>query len=465
MTEARQSSVSNQLISRKKLLQLVRSQLQLLLESGNLEGAKAILIPVQVADIAEAIEGLPEAMQAIAFRLLSKDEAIEVYEYLSPQVQQALLEDFQRQDVLDIIDKMSPDDRARLFEELPAKVVHRLLAHMSREQKEATALLLGYKPNTAGRIMTTEYISLKEGWTIDRAFRYIRHLEPASETIYVLYITDPVDRLTGSLTLRELVTSQPEQLIGDMMNPNVICVSTDTEQKEVARVLQRYDLLAIPVVDTENRLVGIVTVDDVIDILEAETTKNIHTLVGVNAEEQKYFRLPVQSVVSRRAFWLIVVLLTNALTSIVMKGQQELLEKFVGLVAFIPLLIDTGGDIGSQSSTVVIRGLHTETIRSHGFLWVVTREAIAGVLLGLVLGLAVIVWAYFLEGDWIIAIIVGISLLIISVLSTVAGAALPFIFSFLRLDPALMSAPFITTIADVLGVIIYLSVAKLILYF
>jgi magnesium transporter len=141
------------------------------------------------------------------------------------------------------------------------------------------------------------------------------------------------------------------------------------------------------------------------------------------------------------------------------------LEKFVGLVAFIPLLIDTGGDIGSQSSTVVIRGLHTETIRSHGFLWVVTREAIAGVLLGLVLGLAVVVWAYFLEGDWIIAIIVGISLLIISVLSTVAGAALPFIFSFLRLDPALMSAPFITTIADVLGVIIYLSVAKLILYF
>jgi magnesium transporter len=465
LSEARPPVIADRVNPRQELRQLVRSQLRLLLEQKNWEGAKAILVPVQPTDIAEAIEGLPEAMQALAFRLLSKNEAIAVYEQLNPSIQQILLKDFSRDDVRAIIDKMSPDDRARLFDELPAKVVRNLLAQLSPSQREATALLLGYQANTAGRIMTPEYISLKEGWTVDRAFQHIRHLAPTTETIYSLYVTDAGHRLRGHLSLRNLVTASSEQTIGEIVTPHVICVHTDTHQEEVARLLQRYDFLALPVVDAENRLVGIITVDDVIDILEAETTKDIHTHSGVQSGDNHYFHSSLLTVVRRRAFWLIVVFLTTTLASWIVKAQEQLLEQVIVLVAFIPLLIDTGGDVGCQSSTVVIRGLNTQTIRDRGIFWIIKREAIVGLLLGSILGLSSVVWAYLLQGNFLIALVVGISLLLISILSSALGAALPFLFSFLGLDPALMAAPFITTIADVLGVLVYFYVARLILLF
>lgn len=262
--------------SREELQDLVRSQLQALLEQENFQGAKTLLVPVQPADIAEAIEELPETMQALAFRLLSKDEAIAVYEYLNPKVQQALLEEFKRQDVLEIVDRMSPDDRVRLFDELPAKVVRRLLQQLSPEERDATTLLLGYKPNTAGRIVTPEYVALKENLTVAQALERIRNQAGASETIYYLYVTDEARRLTGTLSLRDLVTAQPEQTIGSIMTRDVVFVYTDTDQEEVARTIQRYDFVAIPVVDTEQRLVGIITSDDAIDILEQETTEDIY---------------------------------------------------------------------------------------------------------------------------------------------------------------------------------------------
>jgi magnesium transporter len=254
--------------SRNELRQLVCSQLQLLLEQDNLEGAKSLLIPVQPVDIAEAIEGLPESMQAIAFRLLAKDEAIEVYEHLDSAVQQALIQKFKHQEVLDVVDKMSPDDRAKLFDELPAKIVRRLLSQLSIGERQATALLLGYEEDTAGRIMTPEYISLKETLTITETLERIRSLARTSEIIYYLYVTDAFRHLTGIVSLRDLVISSAEKTLGEIMTRDVVCVHTDTDQEEVARTIQRYDLLALPVVDREQRLVGVVTVDDVIDILE-----------------------------------------------------------------------------------------------------------------------------------------------------------------------------------------------------
>ena len=463
MNDNNNLSVSKQSISRRELQKLVQTQLKMLLEVNNLEGAKTVLVPVLPVDIADAIEGLPKAMQAIAFRLLSKDEAIEVYEHLEPKVQQLLIEDFKRQDVLDIMDKMSPDDRAKLFEELPAKVVRRLLAQLSHEERENTALLLGYKPNTAGRIMTPEYISLKEGWTVDRALERTRRLAPTTETIYSLYVTDAVHRLSGYVSLRNLVIAKPEQTIGEIMDRNLVCVHTDTDREEAARLLQRYDFLAIPVVDAEKRLVGIITVDDAIDILHEETSEDIHTHGGVQSGGDRYFHSPFYIIIRRRALWLIVVFIISCLASVIIQAQEKVLEQAIILAVFIPLLMDTGGDVGSQSSTVVIRGLNTREIDSHKALWAIRREAIAGALLGLMLGVVAIVWSYFLQGDLLIALVVGITLLVISVLSTIVGTALPFLFSFLGLDPALMSAPFITTIADVLGVLVYFYIAKLIL--
>ncbi len=422
-----------------------------------------MLVPVQAPDIAEAIEGLPETLQVIAFRLLPKDEAIEVYEYLDPSVQQALIEEFKRQEVLDIVDKMSPDDRVRLFDELPAKVVSRLLEQLSPIERQSTALLLGYEPGTAGRIMTPEYISLKESFTAFQALERIRSLAKYTETVYYLYVTDAARCLTGTLSLRELVVAQPQQAIGEIMTRDALFVQTDTDQEEVARLIQRYDFLAVPVVDTEQRLVGIVTVDDVIDILEQETTEDIYALGGVQADGDNYFQTNLLTVARRRVVWLLVLLLTNTVTGTIIKAQEELLQQVVTLAAFIPLLTGTGGNVGAQSSTVVIRGLNTEDIRLKEALRIIRREAIAGLLLGLILGTITIVWAYFLQGNFLVALAVGVSLVAIALLASVSGSALPFLFRYLKLDPALMSAPFITTAVDVVGVLIYFNLARLIL--
>jgi len=441
----------------------VRAQLQTLLEQSNLQGAKALLVPVQPADIAEAIEELPNTMQAIAFRLLSKDEAIEVYEYLDSSVQQTLIEDFRRQDVQDIVGQMSPDDRARLFDELPAKVVTRLLAQLSPEDREATALLLGYQPGTAGRIMTPEYVALKETWTVMRTLEEIRKLADISETIYYLYVTDRARRLVGIVSLRALVTAQPDQIISDVMVRDVVHVQTDTDQEEVANLIQRYDFLAVPVVDTEQRLVGIITVDDVLDVVQQETTEDIYQLGGVQSGMESYFETNLLTVARRRVVWLFVLLITNTATSAVISSQEDVLQQVVALAAFIPLLIGTGGNVGAQSSTVVIRGLNTNEIGIKEALNVIRREAIAGAFLGIMLGVVVTVWAFVLQGNLAVAIAVGSSLIAISVLASFAGSALPFLFRKLGFDPALMSAPFITTFVDVLGVLIYLNLARLIL--
>ncbi|MBN4006694.1 magnesium transporter [Nostoc sp. LPT] len=463
MTETNNLNSTIQNLSRRELRDLVRTQLQMLLEAGDLQGAKSILVPVQPADIAEAIEGLPEAMHALAFRLLSKDEAIEVYEYLDYSVQERLIEELKSQEVCDIVDQMSPDDRARLFDELPAKVVNRLLEQLSPAERQATAQLLGYEADTAGRIMTLELISLKENLTVSQALERIRNLANASEMIYYLYVMDAARRLTGIVSLRELVTSQPEQIIGEIMTRDVVFVYTDTDQEEVTRLIQRYDFLALPVVDREQLLVGIVTVDDVIDILQQETTEDIYALGGVQSGGDNYFQMNLLEIARKRVVWLLVLLITNTVTGTIIKSQEDLLAKVVTLTAFIPLLTGTGGNVGAQSSTVVIRGMNTDEIRSLGVLQVIGREAIAGALLGGMLGTIATVWAYFLQGRLEVAIAVGTSLVAISILASISGSALPFLFRYLRLDPALMSAPFITTAVDVVGVLIYFNLARVIL--
>ncbi|MEL6160610.1 MAG: magnesium transporter [Cyanobacteria bacterium J06554_11] len=458
-----ETTSKSQTVSRQELRELVRSQLQALLEQENFRGAKALLVPVQPADIAEAIEGLPETMQAIAFRLLSKNEAIEVYENLDSSVQQSLIEEFKRQDLIDIVDKMSPDDRARLFDELPAKVVRRLLEQLSLQERQATALLLGYEAQTAGRIMTPEYVALKENWTVERALNHIRAQAELSETVYYLFVTNFARQLTGILSLRQLVIGRAEQTIGEIMTREVVSAQTSDDQEEVARMIQRYDFLAVPVVDTEDRLVGIITVDDVIDILEEEATEDIYTLGGVQSGGDNYFQSNLLDVARKRVVWLSVLLITNTVTAAVIRSQQDILQTFVVLAAFIPLLIGTGGNVGAQSSTVVIRGLNTDELKIKDAIQVIRREATAGAFLGLMLGIVVTGWAYFLQGDLPVATIVGASLVGISVLASSAGAGLPFLFQSLGLDPALMSAPFITTIVDVLGVLIYLNLARAIL--
>jgi magnesium transporter len=439
---------------------VVTQQLEVLLEAGNYDGAKLLLRPVQEVDAAEAIGNLPRTLQALAFRLLPKDEAIAVYEYLPVDVQQTLLERLRSGEVLELVEAMSPDDRVRLFDELPAKVVRRLQAELSPAERRVTAQLLGYEPETAGRLMTTEFIDLKEFHTAEQALEIVRRRSGSTETIYSLYVTDGSRRLTGILSLRDLVVAEPEARIGEVMTREVISVSTDTDQEEVARAIQRYDFLAIPVVDREQRLVGIVTVDDVIDVIQQEATRDLYAAGAVQAgDEDDYFRSNLFAIARRRVVWLLVLLVANSGTSAVIASQESVLERLVLLAAFIPLLIGTGGNVGAQSSTVVIRGLSTQRIHQLGLGKAVGREALAGALLGLLLALVVLPWAW-LSGGPLVAGAVAASLLAISTLAATAGASLPLLFDRFHLDPALMSAPFITTIVDVAGVFIYLQTAS-----
>jgi magnesium transporter len=441
----------------------VAQQLEAMLSAGNYDGVKLLLSPVQPVDIAQAIGTLPMILQALAFRLLNKNEAIEVYEYLDPSVQQNLLDRLRSNEVLDLVEEMSPDDRVRLFDELPAKVVRRLLAELSPEERRVTAQLLGYESETAGRLMTTEFIDLKEFLSVSQALKLVRQRATFSETIYSLYVTDKERHLTGILSLRDLVVADPESLIGEVMTREVVNVRTDTDQEEVARAIQRYDFLALPVVDLEKRLVGIVTVDDVIDVIEQEATRDIYAAGAVQAgDEDDYFQSNLFVVARRRIVWLAVLVLANGLTTQVIAMNDEVLKQVVLLTAFIPLLIGAGGNVGAQSSTVVIRGLSTQRIQRLGLFRAIAKEALAGALLGVLMAVFVVPFAWW-QGQGqgpLVATAVGISLIAITTLAATAGASLPLLFDRMRLDPALMSAPFITTATDVAGVLIYLKTAS-----
>jgi len=446
-----------------ELRKVVGSQLQILIDQNNLEGAKSLLIPVKSVDIAEAIYGLPPSRRLVTFRLLPKDRAVEVYEYCSPEVQESLIQEFQDQEILNIVDGMSPDDRAGLFDELPPQLVKRVLTQLTPEERQATALLLGYPPETAGRLMTLEYIALEDGLTTALATERVRELSREREVSYYVYAVDADQTLTGVLSLRDLLLADPEQTISEVMDQHVIFAQTSTDQEEVARLIQRYDLLALPVVNQERKLVGVVTVDDAIDILQTETTEDIYTMGAVQTEGDDYFQSSLLSITRKRLPWLSVLLITNILTIFVMSNFEEILDEVVALAFFTPLLIDTGGNIGAQSSTVVIRGLGTEDLKHKKKGWVIFRESLAGGLLGLMLGIAVIVLAFLFVGQLQIGLTVGISLLCISLIAATTGAALPFLFHSFGFDPALMSAPFITTVVDILGIIIYLSIATVLL--
>ena len=443
------------------LADVVTRQLEAMLAVGNYDAVKMLLEPVQPVDIAEAIGNLPTTLQAIAFRLLSKDEAISVYEYLGTTTQQNLLSKLRSSEVLEVVEEMSPDDRARLFEELPAKVVRQLLSELSPDERRVTSELLGFRAETAGRLMTTEFIDLKEVHLAQEALEIVRRRARDTETVYSLYVTDAERHLTGILSLRDLVTADPGTRIGDVMTADVLSVQTDTDQEKVARTIQRYDFLAVPVVDLEQRLVGIVTVDDVIDVIEQEATRDLYAAGAVQAgDEDDYFSSNLFTVARRRVVWLAVLVVASFFTSEVIAANEDVLQKVVLLAAFIPLLGGTGGNVGAQSSTVVIRGLSTQSISSLGSMKAVGREVMAGALLGILMMLLVVPFAWWRGESALVGISVGISLLAITTLAATAGAAFPLVFDGMGLDPALMSTPFITTCTDVAGTLIYLKTAE-----
>jgi magnesium transporter len=418
--------------------------------------------PAEVADI---IENLSPENRTLLFRLLKKDAAVEVFEHLDTEVQAELLSGFHDARVVGIVDAMSPDDRARLIDELPALVVKRLRAGMTPEEWHATSVLLGYREDTAGRNMTPEFVDLKDHMTVRESIKRIRRIGHDRETIYYLYVIDETRHLLGVASLKNIVLSEADVIISDIMNTDVVKVSTDDDQEEVAKIIQDYDFLAVPVVDKEGRLVGIVTVDDIIDIIEEETTEDILRGSGVEVAEKGYFDSTLTNNFSRRIVWMLLLLALNTLSGIIILGQKQLIEGVVVLSAFIPILIGSGGNAGAQSSTVVIRGLAIGEVEVKDAFRILFREISVGTFIGLSLGVTATLWAYWLQGDWTVALVVGMSFIFVITVATSIGTFLPFLVKKIGFDPALIATPLITTMIDVTALLIYFMIARNLLDF
>lgn len=438
--------------------------LKVLLESKQYRQIRDILTESEPSDIADLIVSIPAEEALLVFRVLPKNLAVDVFDQLDGTHQNKILESFSDQAAGAFLEQMPPDDRAELLDEVPSAVARRLLRALSPDERLITLQLLGYKDGTAGREMTPFFVDLRADRTVEQALDRVRQLAIDRETIYQCYVMDHERHLTGTVSLKDIVLADREALVEDIMIPNPSFVRTSTDREEVARIIREHDLLAIPVVDAEERLVGIITQDDVVDILEEEATEDMYRFGAVPGTERGYFTSRILSVVKRRVGWLFLLILVNTITGSIIAGQEALLAEVVILAAFVPLLIGTGGNVGAQSATVVIRGLATGEVHPRRAFTIILREVGVGSILGLVLGVVVLAWAYLLGRDLQVAVVVSTTLVAISMMATLTGGTLPFLFRLLKLDPALVSAPFITTVLDVFGVTFYFFIAHLILH-
>jgi len=434
-----------------------------LLDNKQYRALRERLATLDPSDIADLLAAAPADKAVISFRLLPKDLAVDVFDEMDGALQNLLLEAFSDQAARSLLEAMPPDDRAELLDEVPAKVARRLLQILSPDQRRLTMRLLGYEDGTAGREMTPLFVDLHGDMTVSQALDRVRRLAINRETVYECYVMDRRRHLIGTISLKDMVIADPDARVSDIMTPEPPFVYTYTDREEAARELREHELLAIPVVDAEQRLVGIITYDDVVDIVEQEATEDIYRFGAVPGTERGYFASRILGVVRRRATWLLLLIVVNTITGSIIAGEGDLLGEILILAAFIPLLIGTGGNVGAQSATVVIRGLATGEVNPRRALSVIMREVGIGAILGVVLGAITLAWSRMLSGDLRVAIIVSTTLFGISVMATLIGGALPFLFRRLRTDPALVSAPFITTVMDIFGVLLYFGIAHTIL--
>jgi magnesium transporter len=414
-------------------------------------------------EIAEELGRLPVADMAIPFRLLPKDRALEVFELLDPLHQQELLEGLRDANVRELVEDMDPDDRARLVDEMPAKVAKQVLAGLSPRERALTATLLGYAENSAGRVMSPEVVNLKANQTVSEALARVRRSGGSPETIIALPVTDDQRRLQGTIGLGDLVLAAPDSLVGDVMDTDGYSARVDQDQEVAARLIQEADLLALPVVDTEGRLVGIITVDDAMRILEEEQTEDVARAGGAEPLEHPYLSVSVLGLARSRVVWLMILIVAATLTVNVLNIFEAELAAVVTLTLFIPLVIGTGGNAGSQSATTVTRALAVGELRTSDVALVVLREARVGFLLGAMLAVIAFLPTFFFVDDKRLALVVSLTLLLVCTLATLVGSLLPLLARRLGFDPAVMSAPFISTLIDASGLIVYFLIAKTIL--
>lgn len=431
-------------------------------EIQDLNRLKFELIRLPPIDVGDYIADLPSDRRALTFRLLSKNQATAVFEYLEPEIREELIGALHDTQVRQIIEGMRPDDRAELFDELPASVVKRLIRQLSPSERQATDLILGYSEGMAGRVMTTEYVQLREGLTVAEAIAKIRANDQDKETIYYAYVTDNNRKLVRVVSLRQLFFSLPNAYVRDIASDRVIKVTTEMPQEEVATIMKRYDLLAVPVVDREDRLVGIVTIDDMVDILEEEATEDIQRIAGVTSGDESSLSPPLEKLKNRLP-WLLGIMALYIGASSSISPFQGTIAKIPVLAVIMPLFSNTGGTVGIQALTVTIRSIGLGEITPEDTLKVLKQELLAGLGTALSLGCTMIILALIWtkpEERWV-AFIAGAVMATNTLVAVTLGTLLPIGLKRLNLDPALISGPLVTTLLDTIGFILFLTLITL----
>jgi magnesium transporter len=415
-------------------------------------------------DIAEYFKELEPNEKIIFFRLLRKDLAAEVFSYMEKDEQLDLINSITDHSLKDLLARLAFDDKIDLLEEMPAQVVKKILQHVTKDERKIINQFLNFKENSAGSIMTIEFVDLKKKYTASEALEHIKKTGVNKETIYTCYVIDNSRHLEGTISLKDIILADGTETIEDLMEENVISVKTTDDQEEIAALFKKYDLLSVPVIDHENRLVGIITIDDIMDVIEEEDTEDFYKMAAMEATEESYLKTGVLVLAKKRIFWLLVLMISATLTGSIMKLFEPVLQSVVKLAVFIPMLMGTGGNAGSQSATLVIRGMAVGELDRKDLLTIVFKELRVATVVGLALATVNYIRVIFFEGETAgIALVVSLTIYMTITIAKLTGAVLPIIAKSLRLDPAIIAAPVLSTIIDALTLLMYFNIAGLIL--
>jgi magnesium transporter len=449
------------------LSQLLQPEIKSLIDERKLSTLKEILSDWTPTDIAELLNELNENEQVIIFRLLPPDLATDTFEYMDFDSQMGLLKAMGKEEVASILNEMSPDDRTALLEELPGAAARQLISLLSAGERRIALTLLGYPENSVGRLMTPNYISVKPDWTIDKTLEEIRQKGKDSETLNIIYVIDKRGKLIDDVKIRDILLAELDTEISDLMDENYIALNVNDDQETAVNIFKKYDRVALPVVDHTGLLIGIVTVDDVLDVAEEEATEDIQKIGAVQALEEPYSTVPLFTMIKKRAFWLGILFIGEMFTTTTMAFFEDEISRAIILTLFIPLIISSGGNSGAQAATLVIRALALGEVTLKDWWSVMRREILSGLALGGVLAVIgfgrIFLWeimGYDYGTHWILmAFTVSFSLIGVVLWGTLTGSMLPFVLKKVGLDPATSSAPLVATLVDVTGIVIYFSFA------
>lgn len=444
----------------------ILKEFKLLVSEHDADQARAYLEKLQPADIAELLENLEETEQQWILSLLDSETAALAINELNPEHGGELLSSLNEERASEILDEMFFDDAVDILRELPDQEQNRYLDMLEKADQQDVRELMTYREDTAGGLMTTEYVAIREDITAARAIEEMREIAPDAETVYYVYVVNLENQLVGVISLRELIIANPQAAIRDILRSNVISVPVDMDQEEVARIVSKYNFLAVPVVDHDGSLLGIITVDDVIDVIHEEATEDLYRLAGTTdeeAEEEEEFGARIFTALKSRLPWLFVTMLGGLLSGQILNGFSETISAVVALYFFVPLLMGMGGNVGTQSSTVTVRGIAMGQIKSGNSATVILRESLVGLAIGTVLGVLAGVIAFVWQGKPMLGVCVGLSMLGTMFTATTMGTLVPLVFRRVGIDPAVASAPFISTAIDITGLLIYSALATILI--